>query len=152
MGNLTFVDNMIENKLMSLHTTYLGKVLGINGDTAKVQPLTSVKGYGAESEESSVLSSVPIANSARYKITAKEINHVTDVKLTTSKSDGYVSSASISTTKDNEVIATLTPLSVGDIVVCVCCERNITEAKKGRATTAVIGRHSMSDSIIVGIL
>lgn len=40
----------------------------------------------------------------------------------------------------------------GSIVVCICCERNITEAKKGNNVVPPYGHHSMSDSIIIGVL
>lgn len=43
-------------------------------------------------------------------------------------------------------------LKVGNIVVCICCERDITEAKSGRNTVPPSGHHSMSDSIIIGVL
>ena len=46
----------------------------------------------------------------------------------------------------------VTDIAKGDIAVCICCERNITEAKKGRNVCPPIGHHSMSDSIIIGTL
>lgn len=46
----------------------------------------------------------------------------------------------------------VTDIKKGDVVVCICCERNITEAKKGRNVLPPVGHHSMSDSIIIGVL
>lgn len=46
----------------------------------------------------------------------------------------------------------VTEIAKGDVVVCVCCERNISEAKKGRNVLPPTGHHSMSDSIIIGVL
>ena len=46
----------------------------------------------------------------------------------------------------------ITEIATGDIVVCICCERNITEAKKGNNRPLPVGHHSMSDSIIIGVL
>lgn len=172
MGKLDFFENMIESKLLGLHTCFLAKVISTNGSTAKIQPLGKTKEYGKESQTQSVLSNVPIANSAKYKYTKETITHLKDVSLNTSsgtfaksvsggaESPAYVSSSgsaitSVSITKDTETkdMVTVVPISSGDIVVCVCGERDITAAKKGEnATPALAIHHSMSDSIIIGIL
>lgn len=39
----------------------------------------------------------------------------------------------------------------GDIVICICCERNITAAKSGANVATPAGHHSMSDSIIIEV-
>lgn len=45
------------------------------------------------------------------------------------------------------------PLQAGDIVCCICCERDITQAQNGEIpTSSPTGHHSMSDSVIIGIL
>ena len=123
MFNMNFFENLIENKLKSLHTAYLARVLSTNGTTAKIQPLGMVKAYGEKAKSQSPLSNVPIVNSARYKATI-----------------------------EGEELKNIKPIASGDIVLCVCCERDITEAKKGNNSTPALGRHSMSDSVIVGIL
>lgn len=110
MGYGEVFNNMIEEKLLNMHTAYLAKVISTNGTTAKIQPLGNVKAYGQNAKAQSPLSNVPILKQARNEITT------------------------------------------GDIVLCVCCERSITDAKKGINSTPVIGHHSMSDSIIVGCL
>lgn len=124
MGYSKVIENMIEQKLLSLHTAYLATVVSTNGKTAKIQPLGYIKAYGGKAQKQSPLSSVPIINSAKFKFKAEE----------------------------GAETATVTPLSAGDVVICVCCERDITEAKNGRNTTPSIGHHSMSDSIIVGVI
>jgi len=43
-------------------------------------------------------------------------------------------------------------IEVGDIAVCICCEQNISEAKRGVNALPPKGRFSMSDSIIIGVL
>ena len=108
MGNFKYIDNIIENKLKSLHTAYLAKVLSVSGKTAKIQPLGLVTDAKGSSYKQSVLTQVPICQ----HVTAK----------------------------------------AGSIVVCICCERNISDAKKGINTVVPAGRHSMSDSIIIGVL
>lgn len=109
MGNLSFFENIVEKKLLNLHTAYLGKVISTNGKTAKIQPLGLSKAYGETAQKQSPLTNVPVT---------KQVKEI----------------------------------SVGDIVVCICCERDITGAKKGRNTTPALGHHSMSDSIIIGVL
>jgi len=139
MGYSTIFENMIEEKLMSLHTAYLAKVVSTNGTTAKIQPLGNVKAYGNVAKKQSPLSNVPILKQARYKVTPKQITYVYSV----SNHTGHTKT---------ETVAALTPISAGDIVLCVCCERDITDAKRGVNSTPVIGHHNLSDSIIVGVL
>ena len=126
MGNLNFFENIVENKLKSLHTAYLAKVISTDGKKAKIQPLGKVKAYGEVAKTQSPLSNVPILNSAQYKISETVI--------------------------EGKTVAEIKPIGAGDIVLCVCCERDISAAKRGINSTPVIGHHSMSDSIIVGIL
>lgn len=184
MGNLNFVENMIEQKLLSLHTAYLAKVLSVSGDlkTAKIQPLGKTKAYGEAAVSQSPLTDVPVVHSARYKYTLETLTHVTNTTVTTtensisyvtgtsistSSADGYLTSARAQNThgsatfltdakavneKETKDMVTVVPIAPGDIVVCVCCERNIADAKNGKNSTPPAGHHSMSDSIIVGIL
>lgn len=109
MGTYKYLDNIIENKLKSLHTAYLAKVLSVSNNTAKIQPLGLVTDANGSNYKQSVLTQVPICK------------HVSDLKT-------------------------------GNIVVVICCERNITDAKKGVNAIIPAGRHSMSDSIIIGVL
>lgn len=172
MGKLDFFENMVESKLLGLHTCFLAKVISTNGKTAKIQPLGRTKEYGKEAQTQSVLSNVPIANSAKYKYTKETITHLKNVTLNTSSgtfaknvgggnnSAAYVSSsgsaltsASIEKETETKNMVTVVPLAAGDVVICVCGERDITVAKKGEnATPALATHHSMSDSIIIGIL
>lgn len=109
MGFDKYFDNVIETKLLNLHTAYLAKVISVSGKTAKIQPLGKVKEYGSAEQNQSVLTSVPYTK------------QISDIKK-------------------------------GDVVVCICCERDITEAKKGKNVLPPVGHHSMSDSIIIGVL
>ena len=38
MGNLKFFDDMINKKLLDLHTAFLAKILSVSGNQAKIQP------------------------------------------------------------------------------------------------------------------
>ena len=152
MGNSTIFERMIEEKLLNIHTAFIGKIISVSGNTAKVQPLNKVKQYGREAEQQSVLQNVPILNNARFKLQSATVEYVSDVDLDTNKSDGYVTSASIDkTTKTIETVKRV-GLTKGDIVFCVCADRDITEARRGNMAVPSIGHHSQSDAVIVGVL
>ena len=129
MGNLSIINDIIEDKLMGLHTAYVAKVLSYRDGRASIQPLTMVKQYGNTAKKPSILTSVPVLSCARYKLIPKQENDELEATDITFKS-----------------------LAEGDIVFCVCAERNISEAKKGNMAVPPIGHHSMSDSVIVGVL
>lgn len=133
----------MENKLKSLHTAYLAKVLSVSGNTAKIQPLGLVTDSEGDSYKQSVLTSVPIC---------EHVRHYSLVKQTISFSGNGSISPSTHPTDDNVGHIKIEPLKAGDIVVCICCERNISDAKKGVNSIVPSGRHSMSDSIIIGVL
>ncbi len=73
----------------------------------------------------SIIPNVPISQSARYKISL-----------------------------ESEDTPVFTPLNSGDIVVCVCCEQNISSAKKGQipSNSEPKQRFSLSNAVIVGIM
>ncbi len=125
MGIVT--EKILQNKLLALHTAYLAKVISTNGNTAKIQPLGLTKAYGENAKKQSPLTNVAILKNAKYKIVGECI-------------------------VEGKKIAEIEPIKNGDIVLCVCCERNISDAKKGNNTLPPAGHHSMSDSVIVGVL
>lgn len=135
MGYSSIMEDMIENKLLSLHTAYVAKVLSYSGGKAKIQPLNMVKAYGSKAQKQDPLSGVPVINSARYKLSTKTIYYVDH--------EGKEQSTQVVTARS---------LQAGDIVFCGCAERDISSAKNGDISTPSIGHHSMSDSVVLGIL
>ena len=136
MSGLSVIEGLIEQKLMNVHTAFLAKVTSTNGATATVQPLNMIKQYGKTAVKQSVLPNVPILQNARYKMKPTTISYM--VSETSSKSTTVV-----------------TPVSIakGDIVFCVCADRDITEARRGNIAVPVVGRHhDLSDAVIVGVL
>lgn len=127
MGNLAVIDGAIDKKLNGMHCAYIGKVISTDGATATVQPLGLMRD-GAEAKARAVVTNVPVA--CRYKISAKTIT-----------CDGV-----------SHKVAVPTQIANGDIVVCICADWDITEARQGRNALPPAGMHSISDSIIVGIL
>lgn len=130
MGYMSAINAAIEKKLMDLHCGYIGKVISTDGITAKVQPLGLIKEYGSEvTKKQAVVDDVPVA--CKYKIGTSSIK------------DGN---------GNYRTVAVPTMIAAGDLVVCLCADRNITEARRGNNELPPAGRHNISDSIIVGIL
>lgn len=152
MGNLKFFEDTIEQRLLDMHTAYLGVVLSTDGNTATIQPLGMYKEYGKSPQNRAVVPNVPIIQSARYKISSQEITFLSEASLSTSPSQGYVTNATLNTASETCSLAALEPLSTGSIVVCICCERDITDAKNGVNSVPALGHHSMSNSVVVGVL
>lgn len=129
MGSLAFVDAAIEKKLRDLHCGYIGRVISTDGNTATVQPLGLIKEYGGYAKAQAVVSNVPVA--CKYKLSTKTITDGSGNKVT---------------------VAVPIGIAKGDLVACLCADRDITDARRGRNELPPAGRHSISDSIIVGIL
>ena len=133
MGSMTFLDSLIESRLMDLHCAYIGKVVSTDGETATVQPLGLIKGSDSNAKKQSVISDVPVA--CKYKLSSKTISYATP-------GGGSAS----------QTVAVPSRIAAGDLVVCLCADRSITAARRGRNEQPPAGHHSISDSIIVGIL
>ena len=152
MSIIGSIDDLMESKLLSLHTAYLAKVITTDGLSAKIQPLTKFKQYGKAAEKYAVIPDVPILNHTRWKVTEKEITFVTDVSVKTTGTQDFVTSVSLEKKTQKEQLAVLRPIEDGDIVFCVFAERDISDAKRGNVGTPAPGRHSLSNSVIVGVL
>ena len=145
MGNLTAFDNIIEEKLMSMHTAFVAKIISVKGNSATVQPLNMVKQYGKTAQKQTVLQDVPILFNAQNKLEPYNLTYVKDVSLN--------SATSISVTKETLETVKRKKLEAGDVVFCVCADRDISETKNGNmATPSVARHHNQSDAVIVGIL
>jgi len=137
MSEIGVIGNIIENKLMDLHTAYVAKVISISGNRAMVQPLTMYKEAGSAAQKPAVVGA-DILRGARYKLRPETIT--------------YVSSGSDYATPITKTVMVGDPLSRGDIVFCACAERDSTEQKRGRMSESSVRRHSLSDSVIVGVI
>lgn len=134
MGSLSFVEAMIERKLRDLHCGFIGRVIWTDGETATVQPLGLIKDGGSGSTKSqAVVENVPVA--CRYKFSTKTIEYV--------DKGGSPRSQKVAVPEE---------ISKGDLVACLCADRDITEARRGNNELPPTGFHNITDSIIVGIL
>lgn len=142
MGYVSVIDDLIENKLLDMNIAYIAKVLSVGAEQkiATIQPLALYKLYGQEAKKRSIVSNVPVLSSARYKI----------IKKTYTCASGINNHSLITEQREH---LSLEPLKSGDIVLCICCDRDISSAKNGECYTPVTGRrNSLSDTVIIGIL
>lgn len=148
MGNGNFIGDMIDEKLLNMHTAFIGKVVSVTSpDLCSVMPLDKIKAYGKTAKAQGVISRVPVLNHVRRYTLVKQ-------KLTVK--DTYTQSGTITPTqhpeKDNEGHLRVEPIKAGDLVLCVCCDRNIASSSKGMSTTPPVGHHQLSDAVVVGML
>lgn len=115
-----FIQGVINNALMQTHTAFCGKVLSVSGEFAKVQPLNMVKAKGGVAQRQAPIPKVPILRPACKPV---------------------VNGAAVEYEND---------IKAGDVVFCVCAERDITETRKGKYALPAKGRHMLSDAVIVG--
>ena len=135
MGSTGFVENIVSKRLMDLHCAYIGRVAWTDGETATVQPLGLIKQNGSTTAKAqAVVQNVPIA--CKYKLSTKDIAYIVD-------NEGN---------KRTTTVAVPEPIASGDIVVCICADRDITAARRGKNELPPAGNHSITDSVIVGIL
>ena len=122
------LNGLIEQKLLNLHTAFFAKVISVNGNMAKIQPLNMIKSVGNTAKKQAVLN-VPILQGAK--------------KFTTEK---------ITINGTQVTIPKIKQIEAGDIVYCLCSERDITETKKGNFAIPPVGHHRISDSVIIGVV
>ena len=127
------LNDLIEQKLLNLHTAYFAKVISVNGNMAKIQPLNMIKAVGKNAQKQAVLT-VPIMRNVRKFSTQK-------VTVTTENNDKFTMT-----------IPKVDTISAGDIVYCLCSERDITETRKGKFTIPPKGHHRMSSSVVIGVV
>jgi hypothetical protein len=142
-----YFDNLVEEKLLNLHTAFIGKIVSMEGETfCTIQPLDKIKAYGKPAKQQAVISKVPILNHVR---------HYTLVKQTLTTQHSHGSGVIVPETHpvpDNEGHLRVEPLRAGDIVLCVCAERDISSSIEGMSVTPPVGHHQQKDAIVVGLI
>lgn len=134
-NEFTFFQNLIDSKILNLHTAFLAKIENVDetGRKAIVKPLTMVKPVNGKAFEQSVVSAV-IGQNAKMK--AQTITYR-------------------NAEEDTDTITVLVPdvLKVGDIVYVGVCERDITSAKNGVISYPNSKRHhNINDGVILAVL
>ncbi len=152
MNGASYINEAIEKQLLDLNTCFLAKILSTDGKTAKIQPLGMIKQKGESAKAKAPLTGVPIAKSAANKFVGEELTFLSDISTGSISVSGKNVVARIDETKTKRTFFSMIPISAGDIVVCVCADRDITDAKQGKNSVPPVGHHSMSDAIIIGVL
>ncbi len=141
MSLSSVIKNMVEEESKKLHCAFLAKILSVQGNKAKIQPLGLIRDYGGKATQQTPITNVHIASNALYKITEHSISYISRVDFANEKIVGVT-----------DKVAKLTPIAKGDIVLCVCCDRNIDAALKGENSLPPVGYHNQSDCVIVAII
>ena len=133
MGLLSIIEDSVEYSLSNLHTAYLAKVVATDGKTASVQAL------GLYQNSSATIANIPIVRSARYKAVCEDDEGVEFVEPVPNPPP-EPQPGDVILPEQAKKLAYLEPVKEGDLVVCICCDRDITEARKmcirDRANTA----------------
>ena len=149
MGGMSAALNgLVEEKLLNMHTAFIGKIVSMSGASmCSVKPLDKIKAYGQSAKSQAVITKVPILNHVRRYELVKQSLKVTDT---------YTGGGSISPnphpSADNVGHLKVSPLKAGDIVLCVCADRDISSSAKGMSTIPPVGHHDIKDAVVIGFL
>lgn len=128
--------NLSTNKtgFVLLDSSYITTTTDSEGDISSVSFTKKTGNYTYVSDGSISESTTSVVSS----IQAPTTNVLSDVVVTP--------------IKKTQTILEKRQIAKGDLVYCVCADRDITESIKGVNSVPTVGHHNLSDSIIVGIL
>ena len=143
MGYGATMDGMIEEKLLNLHTAFIGKVVSVqkNGTLCSVQPLDKIKAYGQAAKAQAIITNVPVLSHVRHFSLSEQT-------ISVSVTEG---TATVSPAKHGGHLK-VSPIRKGDIVLCVCTERDLSASSRGSSTVPPVGHHNIKDAVVVGLL
>lgn len=128
--------NMIEQALLNTHIAFVGKIVKVKGDFASVQPLNMTQSMDGTITKLPKLDNVPILKSVRKWDKKEEI-------ISSSGGDpAHTHKIQHWEPKRPEP---------GDVVFCVCSDRDIADTQKGEFAVPVLGHHMLSSAVIVGV-
>ena len=127
MANGTYISDAIEQALLNVHTGFIAKIVSISGDIATIQPLAMNKAVGGESSVPAIITACPVIRSC-------------------GKYESFICQAT-----GNECVK-FKKVQAGDIVFCVCADRDISETRHGGMATPRPGHHEISFAVVIGVL
>lgn len=127
MANSTYINDAIEQALLNVHTGFIAKIVSISGDIATIQPLAMNKAVGGESSVPAIITACPVVSSC-------------------GKYESFICQAT-----GNECVK-FKKVQAGDIVFCVCADRDISETRYGGMATPRPGHHEISFAVVIGVL
>lgn len=141
------IDNLIESKLLNLHTAFVAKIVSMQDETmCSVQPLNRIKALGKNAQDRAVIPDVPILNHVRHYTLMKQ-----SMEIIAPHGACNIVKVNPHPSPDNVGHIKVEPLKPGDIVFCVCADRNIAETRRGSFATPPQGHHSITDAVVVGL-
>lgn len=150
------LNDFVESKLLELHTAFLAKVVAVDGKKYSIKPLAKYKQYGKEAQEYPVITNVyRTKGMATGKSSSSAHSHTVE-STTTSKENLHEHTVPQSSTSEEggELdINVRIPIKVGDIVLCVALERDITNLTSGKTSLPFTGvHHRINDAIIIDVV
>lgn len=141
MGMQKYFDEMFSRQSMELSVAFIARVSRVDGDLshAAVQPMGLIRQQGAQAQEQAELGDVPVLDNARHRLKKEKFRYV---------SGGSVNGLTYGETD----ILVPEELKPGDLVLCVCCDRDITQSLKGVNALPDAGAHSKNNAVIVGVI
>lgn len=174
---MVVTNHMLEQRLLHLHTAFIGRItkLSKDCDTACVQPLDLLKPLGQQAIRQAVLSDIPVLEHCRYRLVEEKrqclingnngcscdvttsVNTTVNVNTETGSGTGEgmgsgSGTVNCSCREETRIHLKKEPIKVGDICLCVCCERDNTESRNGKEAVPNLGHHNIKDAIVVGII
>lgn len=128
--------------ILSLNTCFPAKVLGFDGEEAKIQPLFKTKEWNEEPEVQKPIEGVPILKQRYEMHQSKAIDVFIPGAIENHTSLTY-----------NEPVTLKPVLKVGDIVLCVVAQRSLDDVMEGVPYNVGGARiMNMQDAVIVGVI
>lgn len=151
MGMSDTLNDIVEEKLLNLHTAFIAKVISVENESlCAVQPLDKIKAYGKPAKQQAVITKVPVLHHVRHFSLVKESLSVT-VRDTWTGGGSATISPNPHPVESNIGHLKVSPIRPGDIVLCVCAERDTSSSVNGISTTPPVGHHDIKDAIVVGL-
>ena len=146
------IDEMIESKLLCMNTAFIAKIVSVQGETTcSVQPLSRIKAIGNDAQNQAVITNVPILNHVRHYRLVKQTLAILDSHGSPCKFPVGEHNPHPKASDEKYGHIKVEPLKAGDIVFCVCADRDIAETKDGNFATPPQGHHSINDAVVVGL-
>lgn len=150
------INDIVESKLLELHTAFLAKVVAVNGKKYSIKPLAKYKQYGKEAQEYPVITNVyRTKGMASGKSSSSAHSHTVESTTTSTESlhEHTVPQSSTSEAGGELDISVQIPIKEGDIVLCVALERDITNLVNGQTNLPFTGvHHRINDAIIIDVV
>jgi len=129
---MNFTEQLINEKIINLHTAFIGKVIGINNNTARVVPLTYSKNISGTLKEQTPVSALIPQN---VKVKHEDITYRFSEN-----------------TSETTTVIVPDELVVGDIVFCGVSERDITSENITGKIIEPTRHHDINDAVVLAVL